>query len=257
LNESLKRRQATAQAIYFIRAALMLCVFLYGLLWSGAVFSHLFFGGVAENQNWLGSLFLFLAGAIIFLTAQSKSETAMLIGFTLFGFTVEALGVHSGFPFGAYQYTETLGLQIFGVPVVIALAWMTLISFVREMLLPWNLPRLPEALIAAFWVTAIDLIIDPLAVHQLGYWRWASGGFYYGIPLTNFAGWFFTTFAAFFLFQQKTAPNLWRLHLGFSIILFFTVLALIYQMFLAALIGAGLCLPYFFRVYRLYQKKEV
>src|SRR5690349_9168331 len=39
------------------------------------------------------------------------------------GLLVEALGVATGFPFGPYTYTGTLGPIIAGVPVVVPLAW--------------------------------------------------------------------------------------------------------------------------------------
>src|SRR2546425_880014 len=32
------------------------------------------------------------------------------------GLAVEALGVHTGFPFGRYAYTSTLGVRVAGVP---------------------------------------------------------------------------------------------------------------------------------------------
>jgi len=89
-------------------------------------------------------------------------------------------------------------------------------------------------------------VIDPVAVNRLEYWSWAGDGIYYNIPLTNFGGWFLTGFSAFLLFQRKSEPNIWRLRLGFSITLFFTLLALIHTLYLAAIIGALLCLPYFF-----------
>lgn len=228
------------------QAALALCVSLYALLWLGGVTNHFLFGGVDPRLTWLGSLFLFLAGAILFLTTRSLNEIGMLAGFAFFGFAAELCGVYTGFPFGSYVYTETLGWRLFGVPLVMTFAWMTLILYAREVLLPFDFSRLTESLLAAVFVTLIDLVIDPLAVNRLDYWRWEHTGAYYNIPWTNFAGWFLTGFLAFYLFQQKTETNPWRLRLGFSIVLFFSALALIYGFYPAALIGGLLCLPYFF-----------
>ena len=227
------------------RFALGLCVLLYVPLWFGGLSNHLLFGGVEKNLVWLGSLFLFLAGAISFLTTREWREVKMLASFALFGLAVELLGVQTGFPFGRYEYTENLGGRIAGVPAVMTLAWMTLILYAREILLPFRLPLFFEAIGAGLLVTLFDLVIDPVAVNRLEYWRWASGGIYYNIPLTNFGGWFLTGFTAFLLFQRKSEPNIWRLRLGFSIALFFTLLALIHKLYLAALIGALICLPYF------------
>ena len=227
------------------RTALAFCVILYILLWIGGILNHWLLGGVDQSLVWLGSLFLLLAGALLFLTTRSFIEAKMLAGFALFGLAAEMVGVYTGFPFGSYAYTETLGWRVLGVPPVMACAWMTLILYAREILLPFRLPRFAESIAAALLVTVIDLLIDPVAVNQLGYWQWASGGAYYNIPLTNFAGWFLTGTAAFYLFQRKSASNIWRLRIGFSIVLFFTLLAFIYHLYPAALVGCLACLPYF------------
>ena len=39
------------------------------------------------------------------------------------GLLVEAVGVHTGMPFGAYAYTGDLGAEVLGVPAVVPLAW--------------------------------------------------------------------------------------------------------------------------------------
>ena len=39
------------------------------------------------------------------------------------GLLVEAVGVHTGVPFGAYAYTGDLGAEVLGVPAVVPLAW--------------------------------------------------------------------------------------------------------------------------------------
>jgi uncharacterized membrane protein len=43
-------------------------------------------------------------------------------------------------------------------------------------------------------MTAWDLGIEDLMVDRNG-WRWPDGGWYFGIPLHNFSGWFATAFA--------------------------------------------------------------
>ncbi|HEX8127948.1 MAG TPA: carotenoid biosynthesis protein [Pyrinomonadaceae bacterium] len=106
----------------------------------------------------------------------------------------------------------------------------------RSSLPPWG-----GALVAAPWMTAIYLVIDPPAANQLGYWRWAEGGVYYGIPLSNFAGWFVVSLSIFALLRLPTYPNLWHRLTGASIILFFTLIALSFQLWTAALVGFALC----------------
>jgi putative membrane protein len=45
--------------------------------------------------------------------------------------------------------------------------------------------RLPVVVAA---VVGMDLALDPAAV-SLGFWGYAAGGWYYGVPWTNYAGW--------------------------------------------------------------------
>lgn len=101
-------------------------------------------------------------------------------------------------------------------------------------------------MIAALWMTAIDLVIDPLAAGTLDYWRWAGGGAYYGIPARNFLGWFTVSLLIFgligVLFRRGRQSNVYACRVGFSIILFFTVIALAHGLILAGVIGMALCL---------------
>lgn len=49
-------------------------------------------------------------------------------------------------------------------------------------------------------MTAWDLFLDPQMVSE-GYWAWARRGWYRGIPLSNFVGWFATGLAIMSLFE--------------------------------------------------------
>ncbi len=213
----------------------------YIVLWVGGVASHVLFGGVRADQGWLAALFLLLAGLIVFISARGRRELATIACIALCGFLVEATGVRFGVPFGRYVYTDTLGLKLLGVPLVMASAWVTLVAYVREMMARLQLPAWFEAIFAALWLTAIDLIIDPLAAHRLDYWRWQGAGIYYNIPATNFAGWFLTGLLVFSVFRRPLASHAPARLVGVSIVFFFTLLALAHQLYLAALIGSVLC----------------
>jgi putative membrane protein len=108
------------------------------------------------------------------------------------GLLVEAVGVHTGFPFGDYRYTGTLGAEVLGVPVVVPLAWI---------MMAWPALLVGQALAGAVrasrltvpfgaWALASwDVFLDPQMV-DAGHWVWAhpEPGLA-GVPLTNFAGW--------------------------------------------------------------------
>ena len=106
----------------------------------------------------------------------------------LFAWVVEFVGHTTGFPFGAYAYTDRLQPQFGGVPLLIPLAWL--------MMLPpaWAVARriarggIAFVLISAVAFTAWDLFLDPQMVGW-NLWTWAQPVGYFGIPWVNFAGW--------------------------------------------------------------------
>ncbi|WP_410651472.1 carotenoid biosynthesis protein [Amycolatopsis sp. cmx-4-54] len=108
------------------------------------------------------------------------------------GLLAEVVGLHTGLPFGQYQYTELLGWRIAGVPVLIPLAWLMMAW--PAFLVGRTLARKPVFVVAlaAAALAVWDVFLDPQMVDE-GYWTWASPRPSLpgvdGIPLTNFAGW--------------------------------------------------------------------
>lgn len=224
------------------RSVLTVLACAYLVLWVGGVGHYLFIGTVVSERNWLASAFLFVAGLIVLFATTSSRAALRLVAVGGLGLGFELCGVRSGLPFGRYAYTGVLQPTIYGVPLVMAFAWMVLVAYLQQVRLRLNAVAWSSALAAAVWMTTIDLVIDPLAANQLNYWRWVERGSYYGIPLSNFVGWFACSLSIFALFgQRKWPPNFWHRLTGASIILFFTLIALSFHLFLAALIGFGLC----------------
>jgi uncharacterized membrane protein len=128
---------------------------------------------------------------------------------------LENMSILTGFPFGHYQYVG--GLKLFLVPLFIGpayfatayLAWMLVIVLIGDVRRQgsWSTTVAVPVIASAAMVTW-DLTIDPTAstIHQN--WIWEQGGGYFGVPLTNFVGWFFTVyvflqlFALFVRFQR-------------------------------------------------------
>ena len=117
---------------------------------------------------------------------------------TLLTWTFEFTGSRTGMPFGAYHYTNRLRPQLGGVPIIIPLAWLMMLppawAVAEATLQRFSLEgngRIAFILISASAFTAWDLFLDPQMVKwELWIWdRPASAG-YFGIPLTNYAGWF-------------------------------------------------------------------
>jgi uncharacterized membrane protein len=122
---------------------------------------------------------------------------------------LENTSILTGFPFGHYYYTSDLGPKLFLVPLLIGpayfgtgyLAWMlatVLIGDVRPKGSWFTTFAVP--FIASFMMVAWDLGMDPTSSTIRHSWIWEQGGGYFGVPLTNYLGWFFTVYVFFQLF---------------------------------------------------------
>lgn len=121
----------------------------------------------------------------------------------------ENLGVLTGFPFGRYYFTDVMGPKLFVVPVLLGLA------YVGMAYLSWTLAhsilvngRTPSTrtrvvvvpLVAAIIMVAWDLAMDPVWSTVLRAWIWPKGGSYFGVPVSNFVGWFLTVYVIYQIF---------------------------------------------------------
>ncbi len=124
-----------------------------------------------------------------------------LVALSLLGFAVELIGVASGFPYGEFAYSEKLGPRIGGlVPWILPLSWAPLVLAAVAATEPGPRPTSARRMITWWWAAALllvafDGVLDPGAA-QLGLWVWPTGGPYYGVPLSNYAGWLLSSLAA-------------------------------------------------------------
>ncbi|MDA0632122.1 carotenoid biosynthesis protein [Nonomuraea sp. MCN248] len=150
-------------------------------------------GLAARPERFTGLIVAVLAVSAVAFAAGAWGTRRALAAFgaaVLTGYAAEVVGVLTGFPFGAYAYSDVLWPQVGGVPLVVAVAWggMGLAAYaVAAAIVPsggWA-----RVCVGAAAMTAWDLFLDPQMV-RLGLWTWAADdGFYRGIPLSNFAGW--------------------------------------------------------------------
>ena len=166
---------------------------------------------VSESQmRWVGGVFLML-----FVCTHGWYRYGLSRMIQFFFVTVivtwlfESTSVAAGFPFGRFFYTEKLGEKIGSVPVMIFpayffngyLAWtMAGIFFGRRGSGIDKKVLLKIPLVAALLMVAWNACFDPIMSTLQGYWIWQVDGLYYGVPLSNFAGWFLTTYLFFQLF---------------------------------------------------------
>src|SRR5437016_747070 len=122
---------------------------------------------------------------------------------------LENTSILTGFPFGHYYYTSGLGPKLFLVPLLIGpayfgtgyLAWVLSTVLIGEVRPKGSwFTTLAVPFIASFMMVAWDLGMDPTNSTIRHSWIWEQGGGYFGVPLTNFLGWFFTVYVFFQLF---------------------------------------------------------
>lgn len=108
------------------------------------------------------------------------------------GYAVEQLGVHTGFPFGRYEYSNSLGVRVADVPLVIALAWPMVAWPAALVARRLARTRTARILLGGWALATWDLFLDPQMV-AAGHWHWRHPSPHLpgvpDIPLTNYAGW--------------------------------------------------------------------
>ncbi len=97
--------------------------------------------------------------------------------------------------YGHFGYSELLGYRLFGLtPWTVFLAWTPLVlaayGIAARLIVGGRLWSIRIILVSIILVV-FDLVLDPGAV-KIGFWRYEGGGVFYGVPISNFAGWLFS-----------------------------------------------------------------
>lgn len=137
----------------------------------------------------------------------------LLFLFSVLILSVETLAVATGFPYSGFSYSGAIGPPLFDlVPVMVSFAYLPLLLGAAALSCRGCAPSLPRTvLLATILLVLADLVIDPAAVHA-GFWTWNEPGWYYGIPVLNFAGWVLTGAIYSWLFFRVSG----RMQAGFS-----------------------------------------
>ena len=151
-------------------------------------------GGEARDLLTVATVAVFAAASVTHAAVHrgigwAAAYTAVSAGF---GLLAEAVGTATGFPFGSYDYTDSLGGKLIGVPLVIPLAWA---MFAYPCLLVGQRlagTRLGAAVVGGWALASWDLFLDPQMV-EAGHWRWtdvtASLPGSPDVPISNYLGW--------------------------------------------------------------------
>jgi putative membrane protein len=160
--------------------------------------------------------------------------------FTVLAYTVafaaEFSSTRNGFPFGLYHYidsTRDRELWISNVPFwdslsftflcylgwrlgvflsapLVRVAGDVLVAETRAVATSWRV-----CLAGAFLMMLLDVVIDPLSLRGdrwfLGkIYYYPAAGWYFGVPLSNFAGWFLVGATTIRLYQALEGRPFWR-----------------------------------------------
>jgi uncharacterized membrane protein len=168
----------------------------------------------------LAALFIVCALAHAALYYRASAALVLFVICLAITFAMENIGSLTGFPFGRYHFEVDAGLPHVGIiPLIVGPLWfgggyfswivacVLLDSADRRLDRAFNLLALPT--VAAFVMTQWDLVMDPPNSTIAKIWIWHDGGAMFGVPLSNFLGWFLTSwllFLAFALYLRSRPP---------------------------------------------------
>ncbi len=157
------------------------------------------------RYGWMlsGPSYVLLGAAAIFFHAAYRFGVPRALGLlaagTLLSLSAELIGTSTGLPFGPYSYTTLLGYRIGGlVPFPIPLSWFYMVYAslaITGRILPARQSEISKAgwaFCAGAILTAWDVAMDPAMSKATTHWLWHTDGFFYGMPLSNWVGWFLT-----------------------------------------------------------------
>jgi len=146
-------------------------------------------------------VFAFMAAFLVLaLHDLGRRRTVAFTASTLgVAWTAEFVSTRVGFPFGLYYYTgvtRSRELYLSNVPVFdpVSFVFLAYASYCLSRLMLGRARGLPVVAASAVFMMLLDVVIDPLAVRGdrwfLGrVFYYPDGGAYFGVPLSNFAGW--------------------------------------------------------------------
>ncbi|MCS6823578.1 MAG: carotenoid biosynthesis protein [Cytophagaceae bacterium] len=134
---------------------------------------------------------LFSAILVLIVQKIDKVFIRYLFVTSVAGFMVEVAGVNSGVIFGVYEYGNSLGLKVFGVPLIIGINWWLVMygsALLSDVIAISTNPYLRCAIASALAVS-LDAAIEPVA-SKLDFWYWQGGS----APIQNYIAWFVVSF---------------------------------------------------------------
>jgi bisanhydrobacterioruberin hydratase len=131
----------------------------------------------------------------------AKKAILALCALGAYALVLETVAVKTGVPYGRFSYGPKIGALLFN-----AVPWTVPFSWTPLLLWAFWLGRGRIFLVGGILLLG-DLCLDPGAVAQ-AFWRYDAGGAYYGVPLSNFAGWVLSGTLGAYLGRKLLVGNL-------------------------------------------------
>lgn len=148
---------------------------------------------------------------VVFILARERYGLKGTVAFFLIASGVslffENISVITGFPYGLYNYSPSLG--VLPVPLIIIFEYFAMgyLSWILANILTGQYSQKLKGkqvflvpFIATFLMVMWDLTVDPISSTLQGLWVWHNPGAYFGVPLSNYFGWFMVVYIIFQLF---------------------------------------------------------
>lgn len=131
---------------------------------------------------------LLLSFALILVYEKQKLSLrwiSIAVLIYLLSWSIEYVGVSTGILFGSYHYGDTLGLKLFGTPLIIGVNWLILLMGSASVVRKTNWHPVLKVLAASALMTLLDVLIEQVAI-QTDMWSWDNNK----IPFQNYVTWF-------------------------------------------------------------------
>jgi putative membrane protein len=224
INRFSKYQIATGIAIFFHAIGLV-----------GMLFTDNNFFVHSTPFNLLLSFFL-----LIWTHPEKNKSFYFFIGIVfIVGFLSEVVGVNTGLLFGDYHYSKILGIQLFQVPILIAVNWFIIIycsgigthvllnKVIHRVAKDYNEPSLKLKAMSVIFDGAslavlFDWLMEPVAI-KLGFWTWDGDG---SVPFYNYFCWLLISILLLtvFNFFNLRKENKFAVNLLLTQALFFLIL---------------------------------
>jgi len=150
--------------------------------------------GHARNVLTIATVLVFALASLAHASTYGSARRALVLLLVVGGggFAAEAIGVHTGYPFGRYHYTGGLGASVAGVPLIIPLAWVMMAHPAASVARRIVDGRAAAVIVATMALATWDVFLDPQMV-AARHWRWSDPSTHLpgvdNVPLSNFGGW--------------------------------------------------------------------